>query len=98
MLRSAVPLRICAAIVEATGEVLEAAPRIGWLLDLVTQLSEDLMQQRWRPATFTTLHRGVDSLGRQLPATAAVLAQRLGWKPHHGDHLYYGRDRDGQLA
>lgn len=36
MLQSAVPLRIGAAIEEATGQVIDATPRIGWLLDLVS--------------------------------------------------------------
>jgi hypothetical protein len=81
-------MRIGAAIEEDSGEVVDAAPRIGWLLDLVAELSADLMQRCWRPATFTTLHAGVDSLGRKLPSTAAVVAARLGWIPHPRAGLY----------
>ena len=82
MIQSAVPLRIGAAIEEDSSEVVDATQRIGWLLDLVADLSTDLMARCWRPATFTVLHEGVDWLGRKLPPTAAVAAARLGWTPH----------------
>jgi Putative transposase DNA-binding domain len=79
--QSAVPLRIGAAVEDACGEVIDADARIGWLLDLVEQLSAALMQSCWQPGTFTTLHAGVDAVGRKLPARAAVVAARLGWAP-----------------
>jgi hypothetical protein len=88
VIQSAVPLRIGAAIEENSGEVVDAAARIGWLLDLVADLSADLMARCWRPATFTTLHAGVDALGRKLPPTAAVAAQRLGWTPQTPPGVY----------
>jgi hypothetical protein len=88
MIQSAVPMRIGAAVVEATGELVEAGPRIGWMLDLVADLSTDLMRRCWQPATFTALHGGVDSWGRKLPSTAAVVAQRLGWIPQAPPGVY----------
>lgn len=88
MIQSAVPVRIGAAIEEGSGEVVAAAPRIGWLLDLVAELSTELMARCWRPATFTVLHEGVDFLGRRLPPTAAVAAQRLGWTPQTPPGVY----------
>jgi hypothetical protein len=97
MLQSAVPMRIGAGIDEATGEVVDTTARIGWLLDLVAELSQDLMQQCWRPATFTALHGGVDPLGRKLPPTAAVVAQRLGWIPSPPAGVYVP-SRVGRLA
>ena len=81
VIQSAVPLRITAAVDETTGEVIDVDARIGWLLDLVEQLSAELMQSCWQPAAFAALHAGVDGLGRRLPATAAVVAARLGWVP-----------------
>jgi hypothetical protein len=81
VIQSAVPLRISAAIEEDSGQVVDATPRIGWLLDLVAQLSTELMIRCWQPTRFTVLHSDVDSLGRKLPPTAAVIAQRLGWTP-----------------
>jgi hypothetical protein len=88
LIASAVPMRVGAAIEEDTGEVVDAAPRIGWLLDLVADLSAELMARCWRPATFTTLHAGVDSVGRKLPSKAAVVAQRLGWIPQPPAGVY----------
>ncbi len=88
MIQSAVPIRIGTAIEEDSGEVVDGAARIGWLLDLVVELSAGLMERCWRPATFTALHAGVDSLGRKLPATAAVTAQRLGWTPQSPPGAY----------
>jgi hypothetical protein len=79
LIQSAVPLRVGTAIDEETGEMVEAGPLIGWLLDLVADLSTDLMGRCWQADTFTTLHQGVDARGRKLPPTAAVIAQRLGW-------------------
>lgn len=79
--QSAVPLRIASAVEEVTGEVVDAGPMIGWLLDLVECLAGGLMTQCWRPETFAILRGGVDSLGRKLPSTAAVVAARLGWTP-----------------
>ena len=81
VIQSAVALRVGAAVHEACGEVVDVAPMIGWLLDLVAQLAKDLMEQCWQPVTFAALHAGVDGLGRKLPSTAAVVAARLGWTP-----------------
>lgn len=81
VIQSAVPLRIATAIEEATGEIVDADTRVGWLLDLVHQMSVELMQSCWRPEAFAALHAGVDSMGRKLPSTAAVVAARLGWVP-----------------
>ena len=81
VIQSAVPLRIAAAVDETTGEVIDVNTRIGWLLDLVEQLSSEMMRSCWQPATFTVLHGGVDGLGRKLPSSAAVIAARLGWVP-----------------
>jgi hypothetical protein len=55
VIQSAVPMRIGAAIEEGSGEVVDAAPRLVWLLDLVAELSADLMARCWRPATFGAL-------------------------------------------
>jgi hypothetical protein len=55
------------------------AERIGWLLDLVHDSEARLLQQLWRSETFDTLRSGVSIDGRKLPATASVVAQRLGW-------------------
>jgi hypothetical protein len=88
MMLSTVPMRIGTAIDETTGEVVDAAPLIGWLLDLVAELSSELTDRCWQPATFTTLHAGVDSAGRKLPPTAAVVAARLGWVPHPPAGVY----------
>jgi Putative transposase DNA-binding domain len=88
LIRSAVPLRVGAAIDEVTGEVVDAGQLIGWLLDLVAELSADLMERCWQPATFTALHEGVDALGRKLAPTAAVVAQRLGWTPQPRAGVY----------
>src|SRR6202051_325824 len=88
LVQSTVPLRISAAIEEATGEVVDVGARIGWLLDLVAEMSTQLMQRCWEPATFTVLHGDVDSLGRKLPAAAAVVAQRLGWIPQPPPGVY----------
>lgn len=88
VIQSGVPARISAAIEEATGQVVDAGPLIGHLLDVVAELSTTLIARCWQPATFTTLHAGVDSLGRKLPSTAAVVAQRLGWIPHAADGVY----------
>ncbi|BBX88892.1 transposase [Mycolicibacterium boenickei] len=81
VIQSAVPLRISVAVDDATGEAISIDARIGWLLDLVEQLSTELMQSLWQPATFAALHGGVDGLGRRLPSTAAAAAARLGWVP-----------------
>lgn len=81
VIQSAVPLRIAAAVDDATGEAVAIDARIGWLLDLVEQLGAELMQSRWQPSTFAALHGGVDGLGRRLPSTAAAAAARLGWVP-----------------
>lgn len=81
LMASAVPLRVAAAIEESSGEAVGVDTRVGWLLDLVTQLGTDLMESCWQPATFATLGGGVDGLGRKLPSTAAVVAARLGWIP-----------------
>jgi Putative transposase DNA-binding domain len=88
LIQSAVPLRVGTAIDEETGEMVEAGPLIGWLLDLVADLSTDLMGRCWQADTFTTLHQGVDARGRKLPPTAAVIAQRLGWIPHARSGVY----------
>jgi hypothetical protein len=88
LIQSAVPLRIGAAIDETTGAVVEAGPMVGWLLDLLADLSTDLMDRCWQPTTFTTLHQGVDALGRKLPSTAAAAAQRMGWIPQLPDGVY----------
>jgi hypothetical protein len=88
MIQSTVPLRIGAAVDEATGEVVNPGPLVRYLLDLVAGLSTDLMRRCWQPDTFTTLHQGVDSLGRRLPSTAAVVAQRLGWIPQPARGVY----------
>jgi hypothetical protein len=88
LIQSAVPLRIGAAIEELTGEMTDVSGPLGWLLDLVGDLSTDIMGRCWRPATFSMLHKGSDELGRKLPATAAVVAQRLGWVPHPPEGIY----------
>ena len=88
LIQSTVPLRVNAIIDEVTGEVVEAGQLTGWLLDLVAELSADLMGRCWQPATFTTLREGVDALGRKLPPTAAVVAQRLGWIPQPPAGVY----------
>lgn len=80
-IQSAVPVRIAAAVEDATGEIVDADARIGWLLDLVEQLSTEMMQSCWQPTTFAALHAGVDALGRKFPPAAAVIAARLGWVP-----------------
>lgn len=80
-LQSAVPLRIAAAVDEVTGEVVDAGPLIGWLLDLVADMPTELMGRCWRPETFASLHAGVDGLGRKLPSTAAVVAAVWGGHP-----------------
>jgi hypothetical protein len=64
LIQSAVSMRIGAAVDETTGEVIDAAPLIGWLLDLVGELAGELMRRCWQPATFTALHEGVDWHGR----------------------------------
>lgn len=87
-MQSAVAVRIGVAVDEATGEVVDADPMIGWLLDLVQQLSGDLMGRCWRQQTFATLRAGVDGLGRKLPSTAAVVAARLGWVPSPPAQVY----------
>lgn len=87
-MQSAVPLRIAAAFDEITGEGIDPNPMIGWLLDLVQTMSTELMGQCWRPETFATLQAGVDSLGRKLPASAAVVAARLGWTPDPPAEVY----------
>jgi IS605 OrfB family transposase len=88
LIQSTVPLRIGAAIEETTGEVVDATTRIGWLLELVAQMSTELMMRCWQPETFSALHAGVDSLGRRLPPTAAVVAARLGWIPQPPSGVY----------
>jgi hypothetical protein len=88
LIQSAVATRIAAAVQETTGEVVDAGPLVGWLLDLVGELSVELMARCWQPPTFATLHAGVDSVGRKLPPTAAVVAQRLGWIPHAPAGVY----------
>lgn len=55
------------------------AERIGWFLDLIRDSETILLQQLWNPETFETLSVGVSADGRKLPATASVIAQRLGW-------------------
>ena len=81
VIQSAVALRVGAAVHEACGEVVDVAPMIGWLLDLVAQLAKDLMEQCWQPVTFAALHAGVDGLGRKLPSTAAVSAPSIPYQP-----------------
>lgn len=82
VIQSAVPLRIAAAVEDATGEVVvDIDARVGWLLDLVHHMSVELMQSCWRPEAFAALHAGVDGLGRKLPSSAAAVAARLGWVP-----------------
>lgn len=88
LIQSAVPLRVGAAIDEVTGEDVDIGHLMRWLLDLVANLSTDLMGRCWQPATFTKLHEGVDALGRKLPPTAAVFAQRLGWIPQPAAGVY----------
>ena len=88
LIQSGLPLRIAAAVEEATGELTDVAEPLGWLLDLVSDLSTELIGHCWRPETFLALHRGTDALGRKLPATAAVIAQRLGWIPHPPEGVY----------
>jgi hypothetical protein len=84
VIESAVPMRIGAAVEEDGGEVVDATPRIVWLLDLVDELSADLMARCWRPGAFTALHQGVDSLGRKLPPPRRW--QRNGWAGHRRVH------------
>lgn len=81
VIQSAVPLRIAVAVEDSTGEEVDADQRLGWVLSLVHQMSAELMQSCWRPEVFTSLHAGIDALGRKLPSTAAVIAARLGWVP-----------------
>jgi hypothetical protein len=88
VIQSAVPLRIAAAVEDATGEVVDVDARVGWLLDLMHQMSVELMQSCWRPEAFAALHAGVDGLGRKLPSTAAVVAARLGWVPTQPAGVY----------
>ncbi len=88
MMQSAVPMRIGVAIDEATGELVDVGPMIGHLLDIVAELSTELMARCWEPATFAGLHAGVDPLGRRLPSTAAVAAQRMGWIPQPAEGVY----------
>jgi hypothetical protein len=88
LIQSCVQLRITAAVEEAAGEVADVGEPLFWLLDLIGDLSTELMGHCWRPETFSVLHRGTDALGRKLPATAAVIAQRLGWIPHPPEGVY----------
>jgi hypothetical protein len=88
LIQSAVPLRVGAATDETTGDMVDAGPLIGRLLDLVADLSADLIGRCWQPDSFTMLHEGVDAQGRKLPPTAAVVAQRLGWIPERADGVY----------
>jgi hypothetical protein len=88
LIQSAVAMRIAAAVEETSGEVIDAGPLVGWLLDLAGELSRELMGRCWQPATFTALHAGVDAAGRKLPSTAAVVAQRLGWIPRTPAGVY----------
>lgn len=88
VIQSAVPLRIAVAVEDCTGEEVDADQRLGWLLNLVHQMSAELMQSCWRPVVFAALHAGIDALGRKLPSTAAVVAARLGWVPTPPDGVY----------
>ncbi|WP_244873013.1 hypothetical protein [Mycolicibacterium sp. TY66] len=88
VIQSAVPLRIAVAVEDSTGEEVDADQRLGWLLNLVHQMSAELMQSCWRPEVFAALHAGIDALGRKLPSTAAVVASRLGWVPAPPDGVY----------
>jgi hypothetical protein len=88
MMQSAVAMRVGAAVDEASGQVVDAGPLIGHLLELVAELSAELMARCWQPPKLTTLQAGVDAAGRRLPSAAAVIAARLGWIPQPADGVH----------
>ncbi|MEV6981089.1 zinc ribbon domain-containing protein, partial [Sphaerisporangium sp. NPDC051017] len=67
---------------ERTGEVIPAsvlAGRIGWCLDLVSEMAGQLIAGHWNTSDVCTLASGVDAGGRRLPSNAWMALRRLGW-------------------
>ncbi|WP_297621534.1 zinc ribbon domain-containing protein [Nocardia sp.] len=79
------------AVDDATGESIgldEVDTRVGWLLDLISGASADLLTRLWQPGTFDVLAAGSDTQDRKLPAQGHVAAARLGWTPTYPDGIY----------
>ncbi|SEE56001.1 Putative transposase DNA-binding domain-containing protein [Rhodococcus jostii] len=83
--------RAHAAVDDATGKPIgldDVDTRVGWLLDLITAASGELVSRLWRPATSDVLAAGRDRQDRRLPAQGHVAAARLGWNPSYPDGVY----------
>ncbi|SEE90699.1 hypothetical protein SAMN04490220_9143 [Rhodococcus jostii] len=79
------------AVDGVTGEPIgldDVDTRVGWLLDLITAASGELVSRLWQPATFDVLAAGLDRQDRRLPAQGHVAAARLGWTPIYPVGVY----------
>ena len=71
-----------AAVDEKTGELMSAsllAERVGWVMNLVSGMTSELMAERWNATAVDILASGEDAGGRKLPSNAWMALRRLGW-------------------
>ncbi len=91
VLTSSTTSRASRAVCEVSGAVVsrdDLTERVRWLLDIVEGAERDLLSELWVPETFDRIHSGVDEGGRRLPAAAAVVGQRCGWRPQFPQDMY----------
>ncbi|MGW7516819.1 zinc ribbon domain-containing protein [Streptomyces sp. NPDC054796] len=70
------------AVDEKTGELLSAAvlaERVGWVMDLVSDMAGALTAEHWNAHDVNVLASGEDAGGRKLPSNAWMALRRLGW-------------------
>jgi hypothetical protein len=67
---------------EKTGELLPVsvlAERLGWAVDLVSDMVAGLLGEHWNAKDVDRLASGVDVGGQKLPSNAWMACRRLGW-------------------
>lgn len=87
-------------VVEKTGGVLPVsvlAERVGWGVDLVSELVAVLLTGHWNAADVDQLAGGEDQAGRRLPSNAWVALRRLGWTVELPEGIR-GNDRIVRMA
>ncbi|MRH88428.1 transposase [Nocardia sp. SYP-A9097] len=75
-----VPIRL--GVDDTTGEIIDRAvltDRIGWCVDLVSDMAIRLVVEHWNADDLGLLGSGQDSAGDKLPSNAWMALRRLGW-------------------
>jgi len=66
----------------STGVVLsgaQVAVRVGWLADLTTLITKQVVAEQWNTTSLSILKGKADPSGRSLPGKGYVACDRLGW-------------------